>query len=163
MPHILFFIRFFSHMKQLEYINISSNSLSTFPPILGSPRLRCLLLHSNQLTALPAMLPLPQLHTLDLACNQFESVPDLSSFPRLQFLNLSGNVKLSVSRNSIKMLIVWSTYSAVILGTLIEINFPFHGRWNYGSAQVVGNLGNLSVHVDNDTHSIGWSGSYPSL
>ena len=98
------FCRFFSRMKQLEYVNFSSNSLSSFPPIMGSPRLRCILLHSNELTSLPAMPTLPQLHTLDLACNQFEAVPDLSRFPRLQFLDLSGNTKLSISKNSIKTL-----------------------------------------------------------
>ena len=100
----IFLSRFFSRMKHLEYVNFSSNSLSSFPPIMGSPRLRCLLLHSNQLSSLPDMPSLPQLHTLDLACNQFEVVPDLSSFPRLQFLDLSGNIKLSVSKNSIKSL-----------------------------------------------------------
>lgn len=95
---------FFSHMKQLEYINFSSNSLSTFPPILGSPYLRCLLLHSNLLSSLPAMPTLPHLRTLDLACNQFENVPDISNFPRLEFLDLSGNAKLTISKASIKLL-----------------------------------------------------------
>ena len=91
-------------MKCLEYVNFSSNSLSSFPPIMGSPRLRCLLLHSNQLSSLPAMPTLPHLHTLDVACNQFENVPDISSFPRLEFLDLSGNTKLTISKASIKIL-----------------------------------------------------------
>ena len=91
-------------MKQLEYVNFASNSLSTFPPIMGSPRLRCLLLHSNHLSSLPVMPTLPHLHTLDLACNHFESVPDLSNFPRLEFLDLSGNTKLTISKASIKVL-----------------------------------------------------------
>ena len=110
-------------MKELEYVNFSNNSLSSFPPIMGSPRLRCLLLHSNHLSSLPEMPSLPHLHTLDLSCNQFEGVPEISSFPRLEFLDLSGNVKLTISKSSVKVLKYAKQYIIILIDELYVWKF----------------------------------------
>ena len=104
---VLFYVpfdRFFTHMRELEYINLSGNFLSSLPAILGCPHLQFLLLHSNQLPSLPSFPTLPHLRTLDISCNQFETVPDLSSFPHLLYLDLSGNSSLSVSKETARKL-----------------------------------------------------------
>lgn len=118
-------IRFFTHMRELEYINLSGNSISSLPAILGCPKIQFLLLHSNQLPSLPPLPTLPYLNTLDLSCNQFEALPELSSFPHLQFLDLSGNSSLSISKETAKKLRYVDDTRSYILAMLVYCKYNF--------------------------------------
>lgn len=72
-------LRFFSQLRELEYVNLSGNTLSSLPPIPSCPKLYCLLLHSNHLSSLPMTPVLKHLHTMDLGCNNFETIPEVST------------------------------------------------------------------------------------
>ena len=70
----------FAHLKQLEYLNLSGNGLSSFPSLPYCFHLHTLSLHSSLLTILPEDTPpMRKLVSLDLAGNKLTQLPKVNS------------------------------------------------------------------------------------
>lgn len=83
-----------SNLTKLNYLDLSSNTISTLPPQIGNLfNLNTLDLANNNLTTLPPEIgSLFNLNTLDLAGNNLTTLPpEIGSLSNLTTLNLNGN------------------------------------------------------------------------
>ncbi len=76
---------------QLEYLDLSSNTLRNLTPLVGMPDLKTLLLGSNALTDLSALQGLSKLETLDVSYNSLSTLSPLYGIAGLKVLNAAHN------------------------------------------------------------------------
>jgi Leucine-rich repeat (LRR) protein len=92
----------FTQMKQLEYLNLSGNALSSFPSLPYCFHLHTLSLHSSLLTTLPEDTPpMRKLMNLDLAANKLTQVSKLN---QLKYVDLSDNSNLKIKESDVDKL-----------------------------------------------------------
>lgn len=87
------------NMPYLEYMNFSSNLLTTLPNNFDkAPILRSVSFNSNLLTEIPStLLNLPKLQTLNFINNKIKYFPDIIDLPKLKTLKVYNNSIYSLS------------------------------------------------------------------
>lgn len=76
---------------QMEYLDLSSNTLRNLTPLVGMTNLKTLLLGSNALTDLSALQGLSKLETLDVSYNSLSTLSPLYDITELKVLNAAHN------------------------------------------------------------------------